>query len=70
MSRLVTWMLIVVCLSSSTGCCISFYDRLQNGWLWNHPKRDRYCRPGPPPPKTTPPGPTTPAALPPPPGVQ
>jgi hypothetical protein len=68
MSRLARLLMLVVLVSTTTGCCISFYDRLQNGWLWNHPKRDRY-RTGPAPPITTPPGPTTPAKLPPPPGV-
>jgi hypothetical protein len=69
MSRLARLIVIVVAMSTTTGCCMSFYERLQNGWLWNHPRRDHFA-PGPPPPRTTPPGPTTPAALPPPPGVK
>jgi len=68
MTRLARWMIIATCALGATGCCNSFCDRLQDGWLWTRPKRDFYFR-GPPPPRTTPPGPTTPAALPPPPGV-
>src|SRR4029079_18629836 len=58
MSRLARLLMLVVFISTTTGCCISFYDRLQNGWVWDDPKPGRH-RTGPKPPVATPARPHT-----------